>query len=437
MVIIHAVEPRSIAEKAGLRAGDAIVAIDGHAINDVLDYRFYLAESRLSLSLCRDGAPFSVSVKKPQYDDIGLVFDTYLMDKKQSCRNKCVFCFIDQNPEGMRKDIYFKDDDSRLSFFFGNYITLTNMTDADIDRIIKMHISPVNVSVHTTNPALRVRMMNNKNAGECLRFLKKLAENGISLNAQIVLCKGLNDADELDRTLRDLSALFPALGSIAVVPAGLTAHREGLYPLVPFEKEDAAAVIRQIDAFRAENLKQYGQALVQASDEWYLTAGLPLPDEDYYDGYPQLDNGVGSLVSLETEVKDAITALLDEGVVPAARTVSLVTGVAAYPFLSSFCEAVSAAFPAVRIRVFRAVNRFFGESITVAGLLTGADMLDALRGQALGDELLIPAVTLRHEGDVFLDDMSKDEFAERLGVPVTPVANDGYELVRALLGLSS
>ena len=436
MVEIKSVEKHSIAEKAGVRAGDMLIAVNGNAITDVLDYRFYIAEEKLTLSLCRAGEHIDVKLKKPQYDDLGLEFETYLMDEKQSCRNKCVFCFIDQNPKGMRKDIYFKDDDSRLSFFFGNYITLTNLSDADIDRIIKMHISPVNVSVHTTNPELRVKMMKNKHAGECLRYLDTLAAADITINGQVVLCKGLNDGKELEKTLRDLSALYPSVGSVAVVPSGLTKHREGLYPLEPFDAADAKNVIALIDRIRAENREKYGEPLVQASDEWYLTAGLPLPDEDYYDDYPQLDNGVGSITSMKNEIEEELAYLAEDGVtVDQARTVSVVTGVAAYAFIKASCEAICKAFPQVHIQVYRVINHFFGESITVAGLLTGKDMREQLTGKELGETLYIPAVTLKSGEAVFLDDMTVDELSAALNVPIVPSGNDGGEFVRTLLGL--
>lgn len=435
MVEITGVEKHSHAYKARILPGDLLISINGNAIRDVLDYRFYMTEKQLDVELSRRGETVRVCIKKEQYDDIGLEFATYLMDKKHSCKNKCVFCFIDQNPKGMREDIYFKDDDSRLSFFFGNYITLTNLTDADIDRIIKMRISPVNISVHTTNPELRVKMMNNKNAGTSLRFLDRLREGGIAMNAQIVLCKGLNDGAELTRTLNDLSAYYPHIESIAVVPSGLTMHREGLYPLEAFTPEDARAVIAQIDEKRTQNEKQYGERIVQAADEWYLNAGLALPEEDYYDGYPQLDNGVGCITNQKNEISDEIAALAESGfTVNRARCVSLVTGKAAYEFIGQAAARLCEAFPGLDIRVYCAINRFFGETITVSGLLTGSDMAACVKDKPLGEALFIPAVTLRHEGDLFLDDMSLDEFTEAVGVPVIPLSNDGAEFVQKLTG---
>lgn len=435
MVEIVGVEKNSHAAKAHILPGDLLVSINGNAVTDVLDYRFYITEEKLDIALDRRGEAVRVLIKKEQYDDIGLEFATYLMDKKHSCRNKCVFCFIDQNPPGMREDIYFKDDDSRLSFFFGNYITLTNLTDADIDRVIKMRISPINISVHTTNPDLRVKMMNNKNAGASLRFLDRLRDGDISMNAQIVLCKGLNDKAELDRTLNDLSAYYPHIESIAVVPSGLTKHREGLYPLEMFTRDEAREVIAQIDRKRAENEKEFGERIIQAADEWYLKAELPLPNEDYYDGYPQLDNGVGCITSQKNEIDDEIEILFEDGFsLDEPREVAVATGLAAYDFIQSSAAKLEKAFPQLRVHVYGVVNRFFGESITVSGLLTGGDMVDFLKDKPLGKVLFIPSVTLRHEGDLFLDDMSLDEFKQTLELPVIPITNDGAEFVRALLG---
>ena len=436
MVVIKSVERRSPADKAGVKPGDKLIAISGEPIGDVLDYRFYSSSAKCVLTVCRDGETLAFNIKKGEYDDLGLEFETYLMDEKQSCRNKCIFCFIDQNPKGMRKDIYFKDDDSRLSFFFGNYITLTNLTDDDVARIIKMHISPVNVSVHTTDPVLRVKMMKNKHAGESLRYLDELTAHGVLVNAQIVLCRGVNDGAHLDKTLADLAAYYPNIGSVAVVPSGLTKYRDGLFPLEPFDKDSARTVIEQIDTARQKNLEKYGARLVQASDEWYLTAGLPLPDEDYYDGYPQLDNGVGSITSMDNEVKAEIASLVEDGFsLAASRTVSVVTGKAAYAFIDGACKALCEAFPGLTVHVTCAENRFFGDSITVAGLLTGSDMLYALDGKDLGETLFIPAVTLKHGENLFLDDMTLEDFEKKLGVPVVPVSADGREFVQALLGL--
>ncbi|MBR5308052.1 MAG: DUF512 domain-containing protein [Clostridia bacterium] len=437
MVKICGVEKNSYADKAGIRVGDSLVSISGNKIRDVLDYRFYIMDKKITVEIDRNGEMLSLPIKKKdEYDDIGLEFETYLMDKKHSCKNKCVFCFIDQNPHGMRESIYFKDDDSRLSFFFGNYVTLTNLTDEEVDRIIKMRISPVNISVHTTNPELRCRMMKNPNSGTSLKYLQKFRDGEIMMNCQIVLCKGLNDGDELRKTLSDLCSFYPYVESIAVVPAGLTAHRDGLYPLEPFTKEDSEAVLDIINKQGEMNLAHIGQRLVYASDEWYLKAEKEIPSFEYYEDYPQLENGVGMIRSMSDEVDEELSFLEEDGfTLDTERTVSVVTGEAAYDFIRSSAEKIMKSYPKLRCNVYLAKNNFFGGSVTVAGLLTGSDMLKALEGCELGEELFISANTLRHEKDLFLDNMSIEEFSEKLGVPVTPNECNGGDFVRAILGI--
>ena len=437
MVKICKVHPNGIAARAGILPNDTLVSINGHEIRDVLDYRFYLTDTTVHLSLLRDQKPYAVCINKGEYDDIDLEFETPLMDKKHTCANRCVFCFIDQLPKGMRETLYFKDDDDRLSFLHGNYVTLTNLRDADVERLITMHISPVNVSVHTTNPELRVKMMKNKRAGEVLSYLDRLAEAGIALCTQIVLCKGLNDGIELDRTMRDLAKLHPSLRSCAIVPVGLTKHREGLYPLELFSPEECAAVIAQVNRFGEECLATYGTRLFYCSDEFYVRAGLPLPSEDYYEDYSQIENGVGMLTSLGSEF-DFELDYLDESLerFRAPRTVSVATGAAAYDALSALCRKLESRVDGLTIRVHKIVNHFFGETVTVAGLLTGKDVFEQLRGKDLGDELLFPAVMLRADGDVFLDDMTPAQLSEQLGgIPVRPSPSDGAELLKLLLGV--
>ena len=436
MVKIEATVREGLAERVGIRAGDLLISVNGNAIRDVLDYRFYLTEREVTLKLEREGKPYTVELRKGEYDDIGLEFETPLMDKKHTCRNACVFCFIDQMPKGMRRTLYFKDDDDRLSFLHGNYVTLTNLKDEDIDRIIKMRISPVNVSVHTTNPTLRVKMMKNKRAGEVLSYLDRLAEADIALCTQIVLCRGLNDGEELLRSMRDLERLYPALRSCAIVPVGLTKFREGLYPLELFSPEECAEVIRAVNAFGDECLKKHGTRLFYCADELYVRAGLPLPDESYYEDYSQIENGVGMITSLTSEFDPELSYL--EDYLPdfrPPRTVSVATGAAAYETIEALAKKAEAAVEGLTVRVYRIVNHFFGDSVTVAGLLTGRDVSEQLRGQALGDELLFPAVMLRADGDVFLDDMTPEELSEQLGVPVRAVGSDGVELLRAFLGV--
>lgn len=437
MVKIICVEERSLAKKAGIKPLDILVAINGNEISDVLDYRFYLAERLVTLTLMRDGGEYSVKIKKGEYDDIGLEFESALMDEKHSCRNGCIFCFIDQNPEGMREPIYFKDDDSRLSFIHGNYITLTNMYDKDIERIIKMRISPVNVSIHTTNPELRVKMMKNKRSGDVLRYLDDFKRAGLSMCGQIVLCKGVNDGEELLRSLRDLSAYYPEMGSVSIVPAGLTKHRDGLYPLTDFTEEEAGQVIDMIDSVANEQLKKYGSRQFFAADEFYLKAKRPLPDSEYYEDYPQIENGVGMLRSFSDEfgmATEDVEYMLSS--VQGERRVTVATGVAAYPMISDFGKKISELCPKIKVNAVKIINKFFGESITVSGLLTGKDIYEQLSGVELGDELLIPESALRSEDRDFLCGMTLSELQDKLGVKVTPVGNDGYQFAEAVFGIT-
>ncbi len=435
MVTVYEIVPGSPADKAGIKAGDALHTVNGHEIKDVLDYRFFIFENRLDLELARDGVFFQVRIRKDRYADIGLEFETYLMDKKRSCHNRCIFCFIDQLPEGMRETLYFKDDDSRLSFLMGNYITLTNLKDEDVDRIVAMHMSPINVSVHTTNPELRVKMMRNNRAGEVLGYLKRMADAGITLNCQIVLCRGVNDGEELDRTMRELTELYPAIGSVSVVPSGLTKHREGLYPLTPFTPEECRAVVEQVERYADECMEKYGTRLFFCGDELYLKAGLPLHDEDYYEEFLQIENGVGMMASMEAEFNFALEdAPMYEG---SARVVSVATGYAAYGFIDSLAKKAEAASGGrLKINVYAIRNDFFGENITVAGLLTAQDIVAQLKGKELGETLFLPAVTLRAEGDLFLDGLSPEDVSRELSVPLCFVKNDGNELLEVLLGSS-
>ena len=437
MVAITDVLPRSRAARAGICAGDVLVSINGHEIYDVLDYRFYLAETRVELVISHDGQKRTVHIQKQEYDDIGLDFETPLMDKKHSCENKCIFCFIDQLPKGLRSSLYFKDDDSRLSFLHGNYVTLTNLKERDVQRIIDMHISPVNVSVHTTNPELRVKMMHNKRAGEVLSYLRRFADAGISLCCQIVLCRGVNDGEELDRTLRDLEALYPAMESTAIVPAGLTRFRDGLYELTSFTPEEAAAVIAQINEFGNRCKEQYGTRLFYPSDEFYLKAGLPLPDDEFYEAYSQIENGVGMLTDMKTDFSyelEEADRYREQFCAP--RTVSIATGYAAYEHILALSQRLCASFDGLTIHVYPIQNDFFGHQITVAGLLTGTDMKHQLTGKELGDALLIPAACLRAEGDVFLDDISPAELSAALGnVPVIPTESAAEGFIRKVLNI--
>jgi len=438
MVRITGTEPNSYARKAGLKADDLLVSLNGNEINDVLDYRFYLYEKELKIDYIRGDEQLSVKVKKGEYDDIGLTFATPLMDKKHSCKNKCIFCFIDQLPRGLRDSLYFKDDDSRLSFLHGNYVTLTNMTDADIDRIIKMHISPINVSVHTTNPDLRVKMMKNPRAGEVLSYLPRLTEAGITVCGQIVLCRGINDGEELDRSMQDLAALAPGLSSVSVVPAGLTDHREGLCPLTLFSPEECRQVIGQVNAFGDKCLNKFGKRIFYVADEMYIRGGLEIPDVDYYEDFEQIENGVGMIAMFGDEFRAALEEIAEmspEDRAAVKRKISVATGHAAYPLISSCLDLLTKLCYNLEYNVYPIDNNFFGRNITVAGLLTGRDIAEQLSGRELGEELFLPGNMLRADGDLFLDGMSPEELSEALGVKVTCVSCDGGELLRAVTGI--
>ena len=431
-VKILAVEPGGPASHAGVRPGETLLSINGNEICDILDYRFYETDRHLSIVLRDDaGAERTVQIRKGQYESIGLEFETYLMDQQHSCTNRCIFCFIDQLPKGLRKSLYFKDDDSRLSFLFGNYVTLTNLKEREVDRIIKMHISPINISVHTTNPELRVKMMGNRFAGKSLDILYRFAKAGIKLNCQIVLCRDINDGEELDRTLKDLTSLWPSVQSVAVVPLGLTKYRQGLYPLTGYDSETARAVVRQLERWGDRCEQKYGQRICYAADEFYLKAQLPIPPAPFYGDFDQLENGVGLMASLKQEFLDA----LEDFVPPAsARKVTLATGVAAYPFLDTLLDELRQRCHNLTCNVVPIVNDFFGDTITVAGLVTGGDLLNQLRGRELGDALLLPDVMLRREGDIFLDDVSLEELSEALQIQIITVPNDGYALLDAVVG---
>lgn len=413
------------------KVGDRVVSINGNVIHDVLDYKFFAYDRKLDIVLKReDGSEYEVTVHKNEGGEIGLDFESYLMDKPRSCANNCVFCFIDQLPPGMRKTMYFKDDDARLSFLLGNYITLTNLSKREIERIIALHISPVNVSVHTTNPELRVKMLRNPRAGESIELMRRFAKAGIVMNCQIVCCPGLNDGEELMRTMRDLAEMYPGVHSVSIVPLGVTKYREGLYPLTPYTKELANETIDMVTAFGDECLKRYGTRIFFCGDELYLKAERELPDEEFYEEYTQLENGVGMLRLLETEFRSALRL----GDAPDGVPFSIATGAAAAPLFEKLIELGKEAFPALDGRAYTVLNDFFGRSITVTGLITGRDLIDQLRGKDLGERLLISQNMLRRDEMDFLDDVTLEEVSAALGVPIYPVEQDGFALWDAMCG---
>jgi len=433
-VRITSVEPGSPARRARIHKGDTLISINGNAITDVLDYRFYMTDEHLEILLCDQEKKLrTVVVEKDEYDDLGLEFETYLMDRQMGCKNACIFCFVDQTPPGMRKSLYFKDDDTRMSFLFGNYTTLTNLKEGDIQRIIKMHISPINISIQTMNPALRVQMMKNPFAGESLKFVRMLTESGIKINTQIVLCPGYNDGEQLEYSLSELAKLGPNVQSIAVVPVGLTRYREKLTPLRGFFPQEAVEVVKTMERWGEYFCKEYGTRTAYASDEFYILAGKDFPPYEFYEDFAQLENGVGMMTLMQHDFAQALKEeQLEQS--PAAHRCTIATGQLAYPMMQDFAERVQQAFPQVQVQVKKIRNDFWGPTITVAGLITGQDLLAQLEGLDLGSELLIPANMLRHEQDRFLDDLTLEQVQETLGVPVLPVENDAFELLARMLG---
>ena len=436
-VKIEKVAKKTLCRRKGLRDGDVLVSINGNPINDVLDYRFYAAEEVLHLTFtnCRNKTKERKIKYNGDVDSLGLQFETYLMDRQHACKNKCIFCFVDQMPGGMRDSLYFKDDDARLSFFFGNYITLTGLSEAEVQRIIKMHISPINVSVHTMNPELRVKMMKNPNAGSSLALLQRFADAGIRLNTQLVLCPGINDGAELTYSLEQLGKLYPAVQSIAAVPVGLTKHRNNLYPLHGYERESAQDVIRRIDDFNAHFKHQNGETIAFAADEFFILAEKPIPDTDYYGDFSQLDNGVGMLALLKDDFLQAMENA--PAVATVDRDISLATGAAAYPYITELCDMFMKKYPSAHIRVHKIINHLFGESVTVAGLICGRDLIEGVRGKCAPDEfLLFSDVMLRSaEEPVFLDDLTVEDVARETGAQVMVVQDGGTQLFDALFSL--
>lgn len=413
-VKIFSVSKNGICGKKGIRPGDQLLTINSHEINDVLDYRFYsIGEKTEMVFLCRDNRKVVLKLRDQKaYDKLGISFETFLMDKHKHCKNSCIFCFIDQLPDGLRESLYFKDDDSRLSFLFGNYITLTNLTDADVDRIIKMRISPVNVSVHTMNPELRVKMMRNPKSGEVLSYLKRFSQAGIDINAQLVLCPGINDREELRFSLTELSKL-DSVKSVAAVPVGMTQFREGLFSLDSFDKDSAAAVIDMIDDFNDGLISSGREKIAFPSDEFFLLAQRDIPDSSYYGEFSQLDNGVGMYALTDEEF---MLSLSESSADDKRRSISVATGVAAYPLIKRLADEFMKKFTASDVTVYCIKNRFFGEKVTVAGLITGRDLITQLKENGFsGRKLLLPAVMFKSQTEkIFLDDVAVEDVEAQL-----------------------
>lgn len=435
--LIKEVKPGSIAEELEIEAGDRLLEINGETVEDVFDYQYLVEDEYIEVLVQKpSGEEWVLEIDKEYDEDLGIEFENGLMDDYRSCCNKCIFCFIDQMPKGMRDTLYFKDDDSRLSFLQGNYVTLTNMSDHDVERIIKYHLSPINISFQTTNPELRCRMLHNRFAGEALKKAERFYEAGIEMNGQIVLCKGFNDGEELERSIRDLSGYLPYLQSVSVVPVGLSKYREGLEPLEPFTKEDAKKVLEQIHRWQEKLYPEHGLHFIHASDEWYILAEEELPPEETYDGYLQLENGVGMLRLMMEEFEDAFAALEEPGALDGRKlsgSYSAVTGLLAYPYIRRMADRIMERFPEITIRIYPIRNDFFGELITVTGLLTGQDILAQLTGQELGEKLLLPENLLRSGERVLLDDITVEDIERALQVGTDIVKSSGYDFVDAFV----
>lgn len=429
--VISKVRPGSIGEELELVPGDAIISINDQPVEDVFDYRYLLNDEYIELVVEKEGGEiWELDVEKDYDEDLGIEFENGLMDDYRSCSNHCIFCFIDQMPPGMRETLYFKDDDSRLSFLQGNYVTLTNMSEHDIERVIHYHLAPINISFQAMNPKLRCKMLHNRFAGEALKKVDRLYEAGIEMNGQIVLCKDVNDKDELEYSLEKLSQYAPVLRSVSVVPVGLSKFREGLYPLESFTKEDAKKVLAQIHRWQKKMYSKYGIHFVHASDEWYLLAEEALPEEERYDGYLQLENGVGMLRLLNTEVEETLEGLAGDD---RQIKVSIATGLLSAPFVEACISKIQQKFPNVQCKVYPIINHFFGEKITVSGLITGTDLKAQLKNQDLGERLLLPCNMLRSGENVFLDDVTVEELSAALNIGITIVEEAGEELVNDIL----
>ena len=430
---IKSVDPGSIADELGLEPGDRLLSIDGHELEDIFDYEYYIENESIMVVIAKkNGEEWELDIEN-DYQDLGLTFENGLMSDYKSCHNKCVFCFIDQMPKGMRETLYFKDDDSRLSFLQGNYVTLTNMKDKDIERIIKFKLAPSNISVQTTNPELRCKMLHNRFAGEALKKIDRLYEAGTPMNGQVVMCKNLNDGDELDRTIRDLTKYIPCMESVSVVPVGLSKYRDGLYPLEPITAEDAAKTIDIIEKWQKKVYAEHGIHFIHASDEFYILAGRELPEEERYDGYIQLENGVGMIRLLTTEVHEALDELEGD---EEKEELSIATGKLAAVYLAGFLEEIKKKFPNRKVHLYPIRNDFFGEMITVAGLITGQDLIAQIKDKPLGSRLLLPECMFRSGEEVFLDDITRQEVENALQVPVNIVKSSGQDFVNAVLHAS-
>ena len=430
--IIKKIQSGSIAEEMEIEPGDEIVSINGKKIEDIFDYQYFTEDEHIIVLVKKkNGEEWELEIDKDEDEDLGIEFENGLMDNYRSCHNRCIFCFIDQMPKGMRESLYFKDDDSRLSFLQGNYITLTNMSEHDIDRIIKYRLGPINISFQTTNPELRCKMLNNRFAGEALKKVDRLFEAGIQMNGQIVLCKGVNDGEELERSISDLSGYIPFLESVSVVPVGLSRYREGLYPLEPFTREEARNILKSIHSWQDRIYAEHGTHFIHAGDELYFLADEPIPDADSYDGYIQYENGVGMVRSFIDEFYEELAGRERDDSI--RREISMAGGMIMHRTKEQMLSELKKKYPNLTVHNYPIRNDFFGEKITVTGLLTGHDIVAQLKDKALGERLLLPANLLRSGSDILLDDMKIGDISHALQVPIDIVESDGHDFISKII----
>ena len=434
-VLISEVKKNSIAEEVEIEANDSLVSINGFTINDIIEYKYLITDEKLLLVLEKPNNDiWEIEIEKEYDEDLGIIFKNAIIDQAKGCQNKCIFCFIDQLPKGLRETLYFKDDDTRLSFLQGNYVTLTNMKEEEIKRIIKYRINPINISVHTTNPDLRKTMLNNKNAGKIMETITRFANAGLVMNTQIVLCPSINDQNELDKTIKDLSTLYPYIKTVSIVPVGISKYRQGLFPMKEFTKEEAQKVLKQVSDFQDIMLNKYNSHFVFAADEFIIKAEKDFPDTDYYEGFEQLENGVGMVTLFRGQINET---LKNTNQVPKSNNISIVTGELAYPYMKGFMQKVMKKWKQLNIQVHSIKNDFFGEKITVSGLVTGQDIINQLKGKDLGNHVFIPQSMLKAEDNIFLDDYSIDQVSKSLNVPVYPIKVEGETLINKILSINT
>lgn len=430
-IYIKDILPNSIAEEMEIEAGDYLLTINDTEIKDILDYKYQIFDEYIVVTIEKaNGEIWDLEIEKEENEDLGLVFEEQLIDKPRSCANKCIFCFMDQLPPKVRETLIFKDDDFRLSFMTGNYVTFTNSSYKDLDRIIKYHLSPINISVHATDPEVRKMMLNNKNAGIILDYIKYLTDSGIKVNAQIVLCPGINDGEILDKTISELSAFYPNLLSIAIVPVGLTKHREGLFELKGFTPESSSKLIDQVESWQAKFYDKYEDNLVFCADEFYVKANREVPDCTKYGNFEQLEDGIG-LMSYFT--MDFNKSLMKYNPRKIEKTVSVATGKSAYKFIREKADILEQTFEGLKINVYAIENLFFGPEITVTGLITGGDLIEGLKNKELGDYLVIDQKMLKEDADIFLDNLSLEDVKKNLNIQIVKSDSFGEGFIKSII----